>query len=154
MIISGIVFILHVCRLVCTCVSCIWLYRLSAQTVNTTVNVIGPSTKLHLSVGETNIREYVYHNHLMRITKPVAINSVSCVNCTLHNSMGYQDSYILVQILTLTEKIHDIKPAVEVNYSFTDDPEYKKKVQMCCVYVTPLAMYIILFIHFLCKFVG
>ena len=101
--------------------------------MNTTVNVIGPSTELHLSVGETNIREYVYHNHLMRITKPVAINSVSCVNFTLHNSMSYQDSYILVQILTLTENIHDIKPAVEVNYLFTDDPEYKKKVQMCCV---------------------
>ena len=43
-----------------------------------------------------------------------------------------------MQILTLTENIHDIKPAIKVNYSFTDDPEYKKKVQMCCVYVTPL----------------
>ena len=79
--------------------------------------LLGPvHTKLHLSVGETNIREYVYHNHLMRITKPVAINSVSCVNFTLHNSMCYQDSYILVQILALTENVHDIKPAVEVNY--------------------------------------
>ena len=54
-------------------------YRLSAQTVNTTVNIIGPSTELHLSVGGTNIREYIYQNHLSRITKPVAINSVSCV---------------------------------------------------------------------------
>ena len=30
--------------------------------------------------------------------------------------------------MTLTEDVHNIKPAVELNYSFTDDPEYRKKV--------------------------
>ena len=34
-----------------------------------------------------------------------------------------------LQFLTLTEDVHNIKPAVELHYSFTDDPEYKKKVR-------------------------
>ena len=36
-----------------------------------------------------------------------------------------------MQILTLTENVCGVKPAVELNYSFTDDPEYKKKVRIC-----------------------
>ena len=34
-----------------------------------------------------------------------------------------------MQILTLTEDVHNIKPAIELNYSYTDDPEYKRKVR-------------------------
>ena len=73
--------LMHANLIVCIHTLCMCYYRLSAQTVNTTVNVIGPSTKLHLSVGSTNIREYIYQNHLSRITKPVAIHPVSCISC-------------------------------------------------------------------------
>ncbi|XP_065883382.1 autophagy-related protein 2 homolog B-like isoform X2 [Dysidea avara] len=78
---------------------------LSAQTVNISVTTTGPSTKLHLSVGSTNVREYIYHNRLSHITKPVAINS----------------------LLSLIEDTQNIKPAIELDYSFTEDPDYKKK---------------------------
>ena len=35
---------------------------------------------------------------------------------------------LVLQFLTLTEDVHNVKPGVELNYSFTDDPEYKRKV--------------------------
>lgn len=94
------------------CFSCILLVcRLSAQTVNTTVNVIGPSTKLHLSVGETNLREYVYQNHLMRITRPVAINSVSCI--TLCNATWSQ--YVILILIFWCRFWHWQKTCVVLN---------------------------------------
>ena len=33
-----------------------------------------------------------------------------------------------MQILVLMEDVHKVKPAIELDYSFTEDPDYKKKV--------------------------
>ena len=70
--------------------------------------------------------------------------------------MWYFDSYILVQILTLTENVCGVKPAVELNYSFTDDPEYKKKVRICVlcnlhvnfVHRFPIQIFMVIRIYF------
>ena len=86
----------------------IMIHRLSAQTVNISVTTTGPSTKLHLSVGSTNLREYIYHNRLSNITKPVAINSVS------HKLCGSQPD----AFLCITLCIVDVNNCTVCHYSY------------------------------------